>query len=130
MADQEPIKEIMAGSRLLQQAQARQEVLWINPEVRSEPDFAVEGLSIAAIDDAEERLQRFAPYIQAAFPETAVTEGLIESPLVEVPAMKQWLIEHIGELKGRLFLKEDNIYKAPAKEKGIGSRVELNPILP
>lgn len=125
MADQEQIKEIMAGSRLLQQAQARQEVLWINPEVRSEPDFAVEGLSIAAIDDAEERLQRFAPYIQAAFPETAVTEGLIESPLVEVPAMKQWLIEHIGELKGRLFLKEDSHLAIAGSVKARGGIYEI-----
>lgn len=125
MSDQTQIKEIIAGNRLLQQVQARQEVLWINPEYRIKPDLTVAGLSIAAIDDAEARLQRFAPYIMAAFPETTATGGLIESPLVEIPAMAQWLNEHIGEMRGRLFLKEDSHLAIAGSVKARGGIYEI-----
>ena len=39
------------------------------------------------IDDAEARLERFAPYIKKQFPETEKDGGLIESPFVEIPKM-------------------------------------------
>lgn len=54
------------------------------------------------IDEAEARLARFAPYIMAAFPETKVSGGIIESPLTDIPKMASNL-----KVTGRLMLKED-----------------------
>lgn len=47
-----------------------------------------------------------------------------------VATVRAFLIDNGKMAQERLFLKGDNIYKASDKEKGIGSRVELNPILP
>ena len=41
----------------------------------------------ALIADAEARLQRFAPFIAQAFPETKEQGGVIESPLRKISAM-------------------------------------------
>ncbi|MEG0918405.1 MAG: D-serine ammonia-lyase [Anaerovoracaceae bacterium] len=54
------------------------------------------------IEEAEARLARFAPYIMAAFPETKVSNGIIESPLTDIPKMASAL-----GVTGRLMLKED-----------------------
>ena len=43
----------------------------------------------ADISDAAARLQRFAPFIQKAFPETEEAQGFIESPLREIAATKK-----------------------------------------
>lgn len=47
-----------------------------------------------------------------------------------VAAVRTFLSDSGKLPQERLFLKGDNIYKAPAKEQGVASRVELNPILP
>ena len=70
---------------------AKEEVLWLND--RYLPYDMVASLcqlvvSTADISDAAARLKRFAPFIVQAFPETAASEGLIDSPLREIPAMK------------------------------------------
>ena len=52
-------------------------------------------LDISDIDDAWARLKRFAPYVRSAFPETTVTDGIIDSP-----------IQKINNTKSELELKE------------------------
>ena len=125
MADQKTIEAIVSSSPTLQRVRDREEVLWINPAVRGLPDLTAEGLSVDSIDDAEQRLLRFAPYIMAAFPETTATGGLIESPLVEIPAMAQWLKDNIGEVRGRLFLKEDSHLAIAGSIKARGGIYEI-----
>ena len=61
---------------------AGDEICWVNPRC-GEPGplpYADE-----EIFDAEKRLQRFAPLIKRLFPETAIENGLIESPLPGMP---------------------------------------------
>ncbi|OSX88176.1 D-serine dehydratase [Bacillus mycoides] len=61
------------------------------------------------VKDAEERLKRFAPYIAKVFPETKETGGIIESPLVKIPSMKQSLEKSYGQpILGGLLLKCDS----------------------
>lgn len=91
---------------LLQEIIGMKEVFWTNP------DYGIkrkETLQKEDIIDAEERLQRFAPYIALAFPETAPMKGIIESPVLFVPAMKEQLEkEYSVHIRGDLLLKCDN----------------------
>ena len=85
MEEHPVLKEIAAGS----------EVAWINPNKRP---FALAGvgqeLSKADVEDAENRLKRFAPFIMRCFPETADRGGLIESELTEIPNMRRLINEN------------------------------------
>ena len=88
--------------------QRRRESVWLNPDVRgAEQTLSTLPLTRADVDDAEARMERFAPFIKKAFPETAENRGLIESPLTEIPAMRAWLNGQKAGITGRLFLKRD-----------------------
>ena len=92
---------------LIKQMQHREEVFWVNPRKTSFAE-SMEGceLNVGDVEDAQQRLLRFAPLIEKYFPETKPLHGLIESPLVEINAMKDCLNEKYGaDLDGRLFLK-------------------------
>ena len=61
------------------------------------------------IDDAYNRLVRFSSYVKSAFPETANNDGIIDSPIDEIPAMKTALEQKHGiHIPGRLFVKRDD----------------------
>ena len=62
-----------------------QEVFWMNPNYKKTK------LTNKDVLEAEARLERFAPYIASAFPETKPLNGIIESPLVEIKNMKTYL---------------------------------------
>mgnify|MGYP000918377038 FL=1 len=86
------------------------ETLWINPK-KLPIDEAVAESSVTMEDvlDASARLERFAPYLALAFPETAKTGGIIESPLAEIENMRPYLEgEAGGSIQGRLLLKLDS----------------------
>lgn len=89
--------------------QQRTESVWVEKQTESaESVLAALPLTRADVDDAEARMERFAPFTKKAFPETAKDRGLIESPLTEIPAMRAWLNDSEGaDLAGRLFLKCD-----------------------
>lgn len=125
MAKEMNIQMVLKESPILQTVASRQEMLWINPYVKEEPDLNIEGLSVQGIDDAEERLARFADYIQRAFPETESNQGLIESPLTEVPVMLAWLKAERDSFKGRLFLKMDSNLPIAGSVKARGGIYEI-----
>lgn len=76
------------------------------------------GLTKADVDDAHARLNRFAPYLAKAFPETAATGGIIESELVAIPAMQARLEKESGKsVPGTLLLKMTAICRFPARLK-------------
>lgn len=78
---------------MLNQLRNLEEVCWRNPK---ELPFAEAQkncpLSMADVRDAADRWQRFAAYFRTAFPETG--DGIIESPLKEIPKMKVVLGVH------------------------------------
>ena len=98
------------------------EIWWTNPEAGTERALP---FGMDDIKDAEARLARFAPYIQKAFPETAATGGIIESPLKEIPAMKALLEEELGAFGGRLFLKCDSHLPVSGSIKARGGIYEV-----
>lgn len=77
------------NKELLEQVSEGKEVIWINENQEKTADaLAKINITMADIDDAEARLARFAPFIKKVFPETEPQNGLIESPLTEIPHMQ------------------------------------------
>ena len=103
------------------------EIVWINPKLT---DFqtSMKGVSVTPeeIEEASARLERFAPFIRYSFPETNETEGLIESPLREISAMKETLNQEWGcEIQGCLLLKMDSNLAVAGSVKARGGIYEI-----
>lgn len=78
------------------------------------------------IKDASDRLLRFAPYLKKVFPELEETNGIIESELREIPAMKSFLDEAYGaEIQGKLMLKMDSDLPVSGSVKARGGIYEV-----
>lgn len=103
------------------------ETVWINPD-RIPCGEAVKSCSLTVEDvlDASRRLERFAPYFEKAFPETAATHGIIESPLKRIPEMKKAL-EAWGqtEISGDLWAKLDSHLAVSGSIKARGGIYEV-----
>ena len=83
-------------------------------------------LSELAIRDAEERLQRFAPLIAELFPDTHESQGIIESEILEVSAMKHLLQDQYAcVFEGRLLLKCDSHLPVAGSVKARGGIYEV-----
>jgi len=103
------------------------ETCWSNPKYL-DFDSAAKNceLSFADIEEASERLNRFAAYFKVAFPETAATDGIVESPLRQIPHMKETLEnEHGVSLDGRLYLKMDSHLPISGSIKARGGVYEV-----
>lgn len=112
---------------LLPKVIAAAEVFWTNPQVASCVNrIGSMKLGIADIDDAEQRLIRFAPYIAKVFPETQATNGIIESELRSISHMQQQLTEMYGqEIAGALYLKCDSHLPISGSVKARGGIYEI-----
>jgi len=104
-----------------------QETSWFNPSITTiEQALPYVGLTSEDIKDASQRLVRFAPYIVKAFPETESTQGIIESELVEIPAMKAQLEQRYNtQIKGSLLLKKDSHLPISGSIKARGGIYEV-----
>lgn len=113
----------------VQEIAMQKPTVWINPYYV--PFETVDGISQLVfsdedIKDAEARLQRFAPFIEKAFPETKKEKGIIESPLVELDSMKKRLQEQCGrKLFGKLLLKMDSHLAIAGSVKARGGIYEV-----
>ncbi|MCL2674223.1 MAG: D-serine ammonia-lyase [Defluviitaleaceae bacterium] len=106
---------------VIKQMQAEQEVFWLNPNL---DNIMSERVTKQDVDDAAERLARFAPYIKKVFPETG--DGIIESPIKEIRAMQELLAKEEGvEPPGRLFLKCDSDLPVSGSIKARGGIYEV-----
>ncbi|HDM8224607.1 TPA: D-serine ammonia-lyase [Vibrio campbellii] len=104
-----------------------EEVVWFNPNITTlEEGLPYVGLGAANIKDASERLKRFAPYLVKAFPETAASNGIIESNVVEIDKMKSCLEAQYGtQILGRLMLKKDSHLPISGSIKARGGIYEV-----
>lgn len=104
------IGELKAEYPLVNKLIATEEVFWINPNIEKyETAIKASPLNEENVKDTEERLKRFAPYIAKVFPETKEKNGIIESPLVKIPTMKQSLEKRYEKpVLGELLLKCDS----------------------
>ena len=102
---------------------------WINPYFL--PFEVTKGLLDLVLPEselyeAEARLERFAPFIKRAFPETAETDGIIESPLREIGAMKAELENAYNcKIAGKLYLKMDSHLAIAGSIKARGGIYEV-----
>lgn len=112
---------------LLNELISLKEVFWLNPHLEKfKVGIQKTPLTQKDVEEAEERLKRFAPYIAKVFPETAITNGIIESPLVEINSMKEHL-SHTGQqtISGRLLLKCDSHLPISGSIKARGGIYEI-----
>lgn len=105
---------------------AAAETCWINPGKK--PFEAVRaGLPVRPeeVDDAADRLDRFAPLLRRLFPETEADCGRIESPLREIPALREKMGWRERTPAGRLFLKLDSELAVAGSVKARGGIYEV-----
>lgn len=112
---------------VLDDLQRCREQLWINPQVTA---FAsVQSglpLSYSDIEDAAARLERFAPYLKAVFPETSERDGIIESDLIRLDKGTQAVAKLLDtEPPGRLLMKCDSHLPISGSIKARGGIYEV-----
>ncbi|MGK4444267.1 D-serine ammonia-lyase [Yersinia enterocolitica] len=121
------IDKLITDYPLVKQLINLEEVSWFNPQATTvEVGLPYVGLLRQDVDDAEARLQRFAPYLCQAFVETKKTQGIIESDIVAIPAMQQALQQRYGvAITGRLLLKLDSHLPISGSIKARGGIYEV-----
>ncbi|ENQ3106979.1 D-serine ammonia-lyase [Bacillus cereus] len=125
--DSTTIQTLKEKHPLLNKLVLTEEVFWVNPN-KEEFETGMKKASLTKDDvkDAEERLKRFAPYIAKAFPETKDTGGIIESPLVATPSMKQHLEQEYNQhIAGNVLLKCDSHLPISGSIKARGGIYEV-----
>ncbi|NDJ83343.1 D-serine ammonia-lyase [Vibrio campbellii] len=121
------VNALVAEFPLVERLIGLEEVVWFNPNITTlEEGLPYVGLGAANIKDASERLKRFAPYLMKAFPETAASDGIIESNVVEIDKMKSCLEAQYGtQILGRLMLKKDSHLPISGSIKARGGIYEV-----
>ena len=121
------LQELEVKFPIVRDLAQEKEVAWINPDKTSmeEARKAME-LSMKDVDDAEARLERFAPFIMKCFPETKARNGIIESVLTPIPKLQKKINEkYYSDLKGKLLLKQDSHLAIAGSVKARGGIYEV-----
>lgn len=106
----------MLAPALADNLRGRRPMLWLNPGQRTGDDpFCAEW-----VDMAERRLLRAGPLLATVLPELAGSDGLIESPLIDVPALR----DALGG-QSRWLLKADNRLPVAGSVKARGGFHEV-----
>ncbi|MGC5328038.1 D-serine ammonia-lyase [Brevibacillus sp. SYSU BS000544] len=117
------IGQWIAEYPLLEDMVTTKSVFWSNPAYGIRKKFS---LGEEDVKDAEDRLLRFAPYLSKVFPETSVTNGIIESPIVPIPKMQRFLENRYNqEIPGRLLMKCDSHLPISGSVKARGGIYEV-----
>ncbi len=121
------VNELVEKYPLLADLIALKDSAWFNPNIAP---FAVSkddvGLDANDIDDAAQRLKRFAPYLARVFEDAAKSKGIIESEIVDISKMKEALEADYGvKIRGRLMLKKDSHLPISGSIKARGGIYEV-----
>ena len=122
------IEELMKyRNETVRKIEGMEELVWINPKEMDYSEYEKNlPVSDEELKDAEERLTRFAPFIKKVFPETAETNGIIESPLEPIFSMQKELEKiYETEILGKLYLKMDSHLPVAGSVKARGGVYEV-----
>lgn len=127
MQYQPSIAALRAQFPLIDRLAALQPLSWFNPAIAPAAEALADvGLDAADVAAASARLARFAPFLARAFPETQAAGGVIESPLVPLPAMQAVLSARLGRaIPGTLWLKQDSHLPISGSIKARGGIYEV-----
>lgn len=100
---------------------------WFNPNVTSlDQALPFVGLNAQDVQQASDRLTRFAPYLAKVFPETQISNGIIESELVAIKNMQRALEQRYQQkITGKLYLKKDSHLPISGSIKARGGIYEV-----
>ncbi|MGL4859979.1 MAG: D-serine ammonia-lyase [Enterobacteriaceae bacterium] len=121
------IQQLISDYPLVNALMELQEVSWFNPASTTlEEGLPYVGLTERDVQDAERRLQRFAPYLCTVFAETRASGGIIESELMEIATLRDTLRQRYdAALEGRLWLKMDSHLPISGSIKARGGIYEV-----
>lgn len=121
------IEKLIADYPLVKKLMNLEEVSWFNPNATTlAKGLPYVGLNIDDVIDAEKRLERFAPYLCKAFPETQATGGIIESKIVAIPNMQKTLQQRYNvDISGKILLKKDSHLPISGSIKARGGIYEV-----
>lgn len=115
------LKDWVNSYPLLEPMMNTEECIWINPKNSSSLEIQPQSfISMDEIKAGEARLKRFAPFIEAAFPSTSGTHGIIESPLKH---LKNFMDKHHYDKS--VLLKCDNALPISGSIKARGGIYEI-----
>lgn len=102
------------------------ETFWFNDRQMVGGHKKIQEVNPDQVKDASQRLLRFAPYLKTVFPELEETNGIIESELRAIPAMKAWLNQkYESGIQGKLMLKMDSDLPVSGSVKARGGIYEV-----
>src|SRR5690554_2705744 len=119
------IENFKKESPILKDIMALKPVTWVNPNRKSMREMPSFPISMKDMQAADELWNRFTPFFEKAFPETATTKGIVESPLKEIPKMRTKLNENSPKIEGRFMLKCDNALPIAGSIKARGGFYEV-----
>ncbi|CAI1783912.1 D-serine ammonia-lyase [Serratia fonticola] len=121
------IENLVVKFPLVQRLIDLEAVTWFNPNTTTLAEgLPYVGLTQNDVAEAEARLQRFAPYLCLAFPETQQTNGIIESEVVAIPAMQSALEQRYEQaIAGKMWLKKDSHLPISGSIKARGGIYEV-----
>ncbi|WGF93130.1 D-serine ammonia-lyase [Aequorivita marisscotiae] len=100
-------------------------VVWLNPNRKPSSEMPSFPIKKEDMDAAEQLWKRFAPFFVNAFPTTAKTNGVLESPLMEIQNMKSLLNQENTKIEAHYFLKCDNALPIAGSIKARGGFFEV-----
>ncbi|HGN1704507.1 TPA: D-serine ammonia-lyase [Providencia rettgeri] len=121
------IDKLIADYPLVQDLIDLKQVAWFNSNATTtQAGLPYVGLTLDDVKDAEARLNRFAPYLMKAFPETRTTRGIIESEVVAIPHMQVALAaRYQTPITGEMLLKKDSHLPISGSIKARGGIYEV-----
>ncbi|MDO6561769.1 D-serine ammonia-lyase [Amphritea sp. 1_MG-2023] len=112
----------LIDTALTKSLSAGQPMFWLNPDYQSAPNQPQTELSRLDIEQADQRLRRFAPLLQQLFPELIANQGIIESELHQVTELQQ---QYYPDLLGKLMIKGDHALPVAGSIKARGGIHEV-----